>query len=164
MGRDTTKASDHPSSNDLDKIDDDSVDTGGAYIGFRATNIKLATPPAIGDSLTLVVKVKCIGDGHQLMADGELRPKRSLKVEWCGPAGSKPPTDQVQTGMFDANGDVTPQAAGEEEYAEDDDEVDTGDDDESGRSDNGTSEIAAEPYDDEDQGADNVVAFSDGEK
>lgn len=141
MGRDTTKASDHKSTNELDKFDD-GVDTGGAYIGFRATNIKLEAPPEIGETLTLVVKVKCIGDGHQLMADGELRPKRSLKVEWCGPAGSKPPTDQVQTGMFDTNGQVTPQAAGEEEDAEDDDEVDTGDDD----------------------STDNVVAFSDGEK
>ncbi|OCB56169.1 hypothetical protein A5722_14840 [Mycobacterium vulneris] len=126
MGVDTTKASDHPSTNELDKHGDNSVDTGGAYIGFRATNMKLENPPEIGDSLTLVVRVKCIGDGHQLMADGELRPKRSLKVEWVGPAGSKPPTDQVQTGMFDKDGQVTPQAAGEDDGdEEDDDELDT---------------------------------------
>ena len=143
MGVDTTTAADHKSTNALDDVDDGSVDTGGAYIGFRATNMKLENPPKIGDELTLVVKVKCIGDGHQLMADGELRPKRSLKVEWVGPAGSKPPTAQTQAGMFDTSGNVTPQAAGEDEGdAEDDDEVDTGDDD----------------------STDNVVAFSDGEK
>lgn len=125
MGVDTTTAADHKSTNELDKYDD-SVDTGGAYLGFRANNIKLENPPEIGDELTLVVKVKCIGDGHQLMADGELRPKRALKVEWCGPAGSKPPTEQTQTGMFDQSGNVTPQAAGEDDGDdEDDDELDT---------------------------------------
>jgi hypothetical protein len=100
---------------------DDSVDIGGAYIGFRATNIKLEDPPEIGDELTLVVKVECIGDGHQKMADGELRDRRSLKVLWVGPVGSKPPEDP-QTGVFDRDGTITPQAAGADSESDDEDQ------------------------------------------
>lgn len=150
MGVDTTKASDHKSTNDLDKHDDGSVDTGGAYIGLRATNMKIENPPDIGDHLTLVIKTKCIGDGHQLMADGELRPKRTLKVEWVGPAGSKPPTEQTQTGMFDTNGQVTPQAAGEDDDDEDD-ELDTDED-----------VVDAEVVPDDEGSEDTSVEFSDG--
>lgn len=90
---------------------EETVDNGGAYVGFRATNIKLEDPPEIGDEMTLIVKVQCVGDGRQVMADGELRPKRALKVEWCGPVGSTPPADP-QTGMFDKSGAITPEAAG----------------------------------------------------
>ncbi|MBU8834424.1 hypothetical protein [Mycolicibacterium goodii] len=122
---DTTTAADHPSTNELDKIDD-GVDTGGAYIGFRATNIKLETPPAIGDSGRLVVQYECVGDGRRKAADGELRDTRSLKVIAAWPAGAKPPEIAVeQPAMFDNTGGVTSDAAGE-----DDDDGEIPDDDE----------------------------------
>ncbi|AUV60835.1 hypothetical protein I5J35_gp57 [Mycobacterium phage Rem711] len=119
MGVDTTTAADHPSTNELDKIDDGGVDTGGAYIGFRATNIKLETPPAIGDSGRLVVQYECVGDGRRKAADGELRDTRSLKVIAVWPAGEKPPASAVeQPAMFTSGGAVTADAAGDDEDGE----------------------------------------------
>lgn len=93
---------------------DESVDTGGAYVGFRATNIKYDEELEIGDEGTLIVKFECVGAGKKLMADGELRDSRSLKVLWVGAPGSKPPAPP-QAGMFDKGGNVTPQATGADE-------------------------------------------------
>lgn len=102
MGK-TEKPADMPSTNSLDDVDTgEHVDTGGAYIGFRATNIKLEDPPDIDDSLMLMVKVKCVGDGRKKMADGELRDTRSLKVISAWKPGKAPAgQDPNQPGLYE---------------------------------------------------------------
>lgn len=122
MGKVTDPPADIKSTNALDGVDTGKVDTGGSYIGFRATNIKLEDPPEIGDTGRLVVQYKCVGDGRREAADGELRDTRSLKVIAVWPAGGKPPAHVTeQPGMFDSNGEVTPDAAGGDDDSEDGD-------------------------------------------
>ncbi|WP_349318885.1 hypothetical protein [Mycolicibacterium canariasense] len=117
MGKDTTKASDHPSTNALDKHDDGSVDTGGVYIGLSATNIKLEESLEIGDTGLLMVKYEVTADGRKKMADGELRDRRTLKVISAWKPNGKPvgvdpnqtelyPTDPVTGGPTEEDGTV----------------------------------------------------------
>ena len=135
MGRDTTKASDHPSTNELDKID-----TGDTDISFQfgSRTIKLDRIPAMDDVFIMVLQVKVKGDGNKRNSKGELVPRRDLTI-LSGWEPGKQHLAESQTGMFDRNGKVTPEAAGHDED-DADDEVDTGDDD----------------------STDNVVSFSDG--
>ncbi|BAX98892.1 hypothetical protein MSTE_03592 [Mycobacteroides stephanolepidis] len=96
----TTKPKDLKSTNALDDIDDADPQ---AYIGFRATNIKITNPPDLKEGGTLVIKYRCIESKVVEAADGEMRDKRTLKVEWVGQPGQKPPAgaDENQGSMLD---------------------------------------------------------------
>lgn len=118
MGVDTTRASDHPSANDLDKIDTGESDISFA---FGSRTIKLDRVPAMDDVFIMVLQVKVKGDGNKRNAKGELVPRRDLTILSGWEPGKQHLAD-AQTGLFDTTGNVTPQAAGEDE---DDDELDT---------------------------------------
>lgn len=111
MGVDTTKASDHKSSNDLDK-----VDTGESDISFAfgSRTIKLDRIPAMDDVFVMVLQVKVKGDGNKRNAKGELVPRRDLTILSGWEPGKQHLAD-AQTGMFDTDGNVTPQAAGDDD-------------------------------------------------
>lgn len=120
MGVDTTKASDHPTTNALAQYQNENVDVGGAYIGFRATNIKLEDPPEIDDSLLLMVKVQCVGDGRKKMADGEMRDTRALKVIAAWKPGKTPAgQDPNQPGLYEIDPVNDAPAGGSGEDADD---------------------------------------------
>lgn len=134
MGRDTTKASDHPTTNAVANTDADGVaigdvDTGGVYIGLSATNIKLEEQLEIDDTGLLMIKYQVTADGRKKMADGELRDRRTLKVLSAWVPGGRPvnadpnqgelyPTDPV-------NGAPTGTTAAAQ-FSDSGDDVDTG--------------------------------------
>lgn len=122
----TTKPKDLKSTNALDDIDDADPQ---AYIGFRATNIKIANPPDLKEGGTLVVKYRCIESKVVEAADGEMRDKRTLKVEWVGTPGQKPPAsaDENQGSMLDVvDGTPVPsaEATGDDAEVIEDEEAD----------------------------------------
>ncbi|MCV7064915.1 hypothetical protein H7H51_02930 [Mycolicibacterium farcinogenes] len=73
MGRDTTKASDHKSTNALDD-----VDTGECEVkfSFGSRNIRVERIPEMGDVFAITLKVQVNGDGNKKNAKGELYPRR----------------------------------------------------------------------------------------
>ncbi|ALM17649.1 hypothetical protein P5V78_02105 [Mycobacteroides abscessus subsp. abscessus] len=129
----TTKPKDLKSTNALDDIDDGEPH---AYIGFRATNIKINNPPCLKEGGTLLVKYRCIESKVVEAADGEMRDKRTLKVEWVGLPGQKAPAgaDENQGSMLDVvDGNPVPsaEATGDEsvvdaEVIDDEDDAETG--------------------------------------
>lgn len=130
MGKDMTKASDHPTTNAVAKTNADGVaigdvDTGGVYIGLSATNIKLEESLEIGDVGLLLVKYEVTGDGRKKMADGELRDRRTLKVLSAHKPGGKPAGQNPDQGELyptdPVNGAPAPEFS-------DNDDVDTGGD------------------------------------
>lgn len=103
MSNITEKPTGLPTGNTIDP--DPLVETDGAYIGFRSTNIRLENPPEIGDTRVLMARVECIGDGHKKMADGELRDTRALKVLAVWEPGKKPADqDPNQPGLYEIDG------------------------------------------------------------
>jgi hypothetical protein len=97
--------------------DQQEVDYGGAYLGFRSKDIRLDPAPAVRDELILMVKAKCVGDGHKLMEDGELRPVRQLKIVAAWRPGEKPPSSDDQPSLFEEAAEA--EAAAEEAEADD---------------------------------------------
>lgn len=132
MGKDTTKASDHPTTNAVARTNADGVaigdvDTGGVYIGLSATNIKLEEQLEIDDTGLLMIKYQVTADGRKKMADGELRDRRTLKVisAWV-PGGHPASADPNQGELYPTdpvNGaPATPNPA----FSDSGDDVDTG--------------------------------------
>lgn len=111
MGVDTTRASDHPSTNELDKID-----TGDSDISFSfgSRTIKLDRIPVMDETFVMVLQVKVKGDGNKRNGKGELVPRRELTILSGWEPGKQHLAD-AQTGMFDTDGNVTPEAAGDDE-------------------------------------------------
>lgn len=131
MGKDMTKASDHPTTNAVAKTNADGVaigdvDTGGVYIGLSATNIKLEESLEIGDVGLLLVKYEVTGDGRKKMADGELRDRRTLKVLSAHKPGGKPAGQNPDQGELYPTDPVNGAPAAAE--FSDNDDVDTGGD------------------------------------
>lgn len=72
-----------PSTNELDKIPDDLLGfTPPAYLSFGTTPSAMENPPAEGDTLRFVMRVKCTGEhGPVARKDGEKRYKRDLTIQ-----------------------------------------------------------------------------------
>ncbi len=122
MGKDTTKASDHPSTNALDD-----VDTGETEVkfSFGSRNIRVDKIPEMGDVFAITLKVQVNGDGNKKNAKGELYPRRDLTILEGWPAGKKPAAkDRNQGELYPTdpvNGAPAPEFS-------DNDDVDTGGD------------------------------------
>jgi hypothetical protein len=117
MGKDTTKASDHPPANDLAKIVD--PETGlsiDRYLSFGGTPKAVPNPPKLGEIIEYRVKVECTGDGRTRRTDGEMRYSAKLQILSVARAGETLPPDanDNQPEMFDDDGDPTSEAAGAE--------------------------------------------------
>lgn len=84
MGVDTTKASDHPSSNALDDIEDPDLDDDGLtidrYLAFGTTPRAIHNPPKDGEIVTYKVKVACAGEAWSYRTDGEKRYRADLNI------------------------------------------------------------------------------------
>jgi hypothetical protein len=102
------------SSNDLDDIDLDDDTVSPAYLKFGISNCAIEDPPAVGDTRTYLVRVRCTGEhGPIERKDGEMRFERSLSIQLCWEQGKPQPPDpeEPQPGLFD-DGDE-PQTVGE---------------------------------------------------
>lgn len=136
MGKDMTKASDHPTTDSLAKTDSDGrrvgddVDTEGTPIGFSfgSRTLRLDSVPELDDVLVIVLKCQVIRDGNARNAKGEIIPQRNVKILSGWKPGKKPLSeDPNQPGLYEIDPvDGSPDADG---GYEDDDSVDTGDSD-----------------------------------
>lgn len=77
-----------------------------AYISLSATNVKIETPPDLGDSITLVIHGKCTEAGEKEAKDGEIRPKRVITVTSAHHPGRRPVADPNQGSMFSISTDA----------------------------------------------------------
>lgn len=116
MGKDQTKASDHPSTNALDSIVTD-PDTGlsiDRYLSFGGTPKAIPNPPKLGEVVEFRVKAEAVGDGRVRRTDGEMRYSCKLSIISVARAGEELPPDagDNQTEMFDGDGNPTPEAEG----------------------------------------------------
>lgn len=124
MGKDTTKASDHPSTNALDGIDD-----GGTTVSFSfgSRTIRMETVPEMDETFLIMLKVQVTGDGNKRNAKGELVPRRDLRIVSGWQPGKKPLSeDPNQPGLYE----IDPVAGGpapESGSDADNDAADTGD-------------------------------------
>ena len=99
MGKDTTKASDHPSTNALDGIDDGSTPIG---FTFGSRTIRLDEVPEMDETFTIVLKVQVKRDGNERNAKGELIPVRTVKILNGWKPGKKPLSeDPNQPGIYE---------------------------------------------------------------
>ncbi|CQD03659.1 hypothetical protein BN000_00614 [Mycobacterium europaeum] len=115
------------SSNALDNIPDDLLDTPAAYLAFGSTPCAMEEPPAVGEVRTYIVRPRCTAEhGPIERKDGEMRYTRTLTIQAAWESGKQPPnTDDQQPGLFDEAGDVNPDALDDEDHdAEDLNEFD----------------------------------------
>lgn len=110
MGKDTTKASDHPTTNALAKTDangvaiGEGVDQGGTPISFSfgSRTIRLDEVPAMDATFVIMLKVQVKGDGNKRNSKGELIPRRDLTILNGWQPGKKPLSeDQNQPGLYE---------------------------------------------------------------
>lgn len=118
MGKDTTKASDHKSTNALAGIDVD-PETGlsiDRYLAFGTTPKAVPNPPKPGDIVEWRVKTECIGDGRRRRTDGEMRYSAALQILSVARAGEDLPPDANENTapMINEDGTVDEAAAGAE--------------------------------------------------
>lgn len=98
MGK-TEKPTNLPSGNTVDAtLLEDELDV--AYITLSSTNVKIENPPALGESITLVIHGKCTEAGDKENKDGEIRPKRVITVTSAHKPGKRPVEDPDQTSIF----------------------------------------------------------------
>ncbi|EFG75271.1 hypothetical protein HMPREF0591_4834 [Mycobacterium parascrofulaceum ATCC BAA-614] len=121
---------DLPTTNALDDIPDDLLDTPAAYLAFGSTPCAMDEPPAVGEVRTYIVRARCTAEhGPIERKDGEMRYTRTLTIQACWEAGKQPPnTDDNQPGLFDEAGDVNPEAVDDEHQDDEDAEDEAGDD------------------------------------
>lgn len=110
MGKDTTKASDHKSTNALDDVEPNqnaglSVD---AYLSFGSSPRAVVKPPHMDEIVEYRVKVECTGARKKRMKDGELRYVRDLEIISIARAGEEFPPDanEQQPAMIDTDGKI----------------------------------------------------------
>lgn len=111
------------SSNALDAIELDDDTPHPAYLKFGISPCALNDPPAIGDTRTYLVRVRCTGEhGPIERKDGEMRYERSLAIQLVWEEGKpKPAEPEEQPNLFDG---AEPQTVGEvlDEMSGEDDE------------------------------------------
>ncbi len=101
MAKITDKPDGLPTGNDVDPtLLEDEIDS--AYVSFRCTNVKIETPPDLGETVTFVVYGKVVATGLEEHKDGELRPKRTIQVTGAHKPGKRPVVDpdSDQTPLF----------------------------------------------------------------
>lgn len=94
------------STNSLDQLPDDLLATPPAYYAFSQSPGAIEDPLSVGDTATLVMRVRCVGQhGPVMRKDGELRYKRDLSVQAVWVQGDPEPPDENadQPGLFDAD-------------------------------------------------------------
>lgn len=116
------------SSNDLDDIPDDLLETPAAYLRFGSSPSAMENPPEVGEVRTYVVRARCTGiHGPVERKDGEMRYGRDLLIQACWESGKQPPnTDDAQPAMFDHNGN--PIVDGEDDENGELEDLDTAED------------------------------------
>jgi hypothetical protein len=77
---------------------EDEIDV--AYLTLSATNVKLESPPELGESLTLVIHGKCTATGEKENKDGEIRNVRTITVTSAHKPGKRPVEDPNQGALF----------------------------------------------------------------
>lgn len=114
---------DLPTTNALDDIPDDLLDTPAAYLAFGSTPCAMDEPPAVGEVRTYIVRARCTAEhGPIERKDGEMRYTRTLTIQAAWESGKQPPnTDENQPGLFDEAGDVNPDAVDDDEHQDGED-------------------------------------------
>lgn len=117
MGIDTTKAHDHPSTNALDHLPDDLLDSPPAYYSFGQTPAPMEDPLNIDDWDIFMIRARCVGSSQSERSDGEMRHGRKMQIQWCVKKGQPEPPDpeEEQPGLFDEGGEPTEDNDGYEE-------------------------------------------------
>ena len=108
MGVDTTTAADHPSTNALDDLPDDILSVPPAYLVLGTTPAALIDPPALGDTITCHVRLRCTAEhGPIERKDGDRRYTRTMSVQAIWREGEPEPPDATadQPGLFDEGDD-----------------------------------------------------------
>lgn len=117
MGIDTTTAAMHPSTNALDALPDDLLDTPPAYFALGTTPSPMENPPEIGDVRTFTVRAVCSGIGESVRTDGERRHVRKFVIQaaWMKGDPEPPNADADQPALFGDDGEATddPEALGD---------------------------------------------------
>jgi hypothetical protein len=106
---------DLPSSNELDKFEDDLLSVPPAYLVLGTTPAAMVDPPAYGDTITCHVRLRCTAEhGPIERKDGERRYTRSMAIQaiWKDGEPEPPDADAEQPGLFD-EGDPSDEATGE---------------------------------------------------
>ena len=114
---------DLPTTNALDDIPDDLLDTPAAYLAFGSTPCAMDEHPAVGEARTYIVRARCTAEhGPIERKDGEMRYTRTLTIQAAWESGKQPPnTDENQPGLFDEAGDVNPDAVDDDEHQDGED-------------------------------------------
>lgn len=99
----TEKPEDIASTNALDEIPDDLLQIAPAYYSLGTTPAPMENPPEIGETRTVLARVKCTGEGKTVRTDGELRYTRKFEIQACWEKGQPEPpdADEQQPGLFD---------------------------------------------------------------
>ena len=115
MGKDTSKASDHRSTNALDDVAEQGLSID-AYLAFGGTPKAVPNPPREGDVAVFRVKVECIGETKKRRTDGEMRYTRHLQILSVARDGQELPPDanENQPGLYDDDGNPSAEASGTE--------------------------------------------------
>lgn len=119
MGHVTEKPVGLESTNALDQIPDDLLSVPPAYYAFSQSPAAMENPLADGDTATLCMRVKCVGEhGPITRKDGEKRYKRDLAVQAVWKLGDPEPPDAEaeQPALYDTEGEPTAEAQNGWEY------------------------------------------------
>lgn len=98
-----------PTTNELDNIPDDLLGKPPAYLVLGTTPDLFEDPPEPGDTMTLVVRVRCKGFAGDLNADGKFVHKRKMTITaaWVQGQPEPPDADAEQPALFDEDGEPT---------------------------------------------------------
>jgi hypothetical protein len=91
-----------------------------AYISFSTTNVKIESPPDLGENVTLMIHGKCTAVGEKENKDGEIRNVRTITVTSAHKPGKRPVEDPNQGSIFT----ITSTADGTTVEPSDDDDED----------------------------------------
>jgi len=101
MGKDQTKASDHPSTNALDGLPKQEGLLEAAFVSFRGTsNGALEDSPELDEERTYVVRAKCVERKHKRNKDHEERIVTVMEIEWMREQGKAPAADPNQGSLL----------------------------------------------------------------
>lgn len=113
MGK-VEKPTDLPSGNAVDaRLLEEEIDV--AYIGLSATNVKIESPPDLGESITLVIHGKCTATGEKENKDGEVRNVRTITVTSAHKPGKRPVEDPNQGSIFSIVSDEDGERPGDDD-------------------------------------------------
>lgn len=107
MALNTTPPPDLDSTNVLDQLEDDLLQVAPAYYSLGTTPAPMESPPEIGETRTVLARVKCTGVGETVRTDGERRHVRKFEIQACWEKGQPEPpdSDAPQPGLFDSDGE-----------------------------------------------------------